>query len=269
MSQQPGWYDDPQDRDVLRYWDGVQWTTHTTPRQRLNPSQSGQSQSGYGGGSQSGYGGQDRSGYGYGGGAQAGGGYGGYQPMPGGESAQAEGGTATPDGQRISGWGRRFFARIVDGILLGLVSLVLLPIVAPDFMATAQELADAFSTQNPDQDQVNSIVADFGEQATRFGLASTVLSIVYEVVFLKFLSATPGKLLLGLRVRLRDQPGPLEWSTSGVRALVWHGPSLLGAVPVLGNIAWLVQVVNGLWPLWDAKNQSLNDKAAKTNVVRK
>ena len=33
MSQQPsGWYDDPSNPDMLRYWDGVTWTNHTAPR---------------------------------------------------------------------------------------------------------------------------------------------------------------------------------------------------------------------------------------------
>src|SRR6478672_1176052 len=28
----PGWYDDPQDDTKLRYFDGVVWSNHTTPR---------------------------------------------------------------------------------------------------------------------------------------------------------------------------------------------------------------------------------------------
>ena len=30
--QSPGWYDDPEDPQQLRYFDGVVWTRHTTPR---------------------------------------------------------------------------------------------------------------------------------------------------------------------------------------------------------------------------------------------
>ena len=32
MSAPSGWYDDPQDPTHLRYWDGVLWTDHRTPK---------------------------------------------------------------------------------------------------------------------------------------------------------------------------------------------------------------------------------------------
>src|SRR5664280_2094068 len=32
MTQPSGWYDDPQDPSQLRYWDGVVWTSHVSPR---------------------------------------------------------------------------------------------------------------------------------------------------------------------------------------------------------------------------------------------
>ena len=33
MTQQPaGWYDDPQDPAQLRYWDGVIWSSHVSPK---------------------------------------------------------------------------------------------------------------------------------------------------------------------------------------------------------------------------------------------
>ncbi len=189
--------------------------------------------------------------------------------MPGANFEQANAGETTPDGQPISGWWRRFFARLVDGIILGLLSLVLIPIAAPDLMDTFDDFFTLLSDSTIDETQVNAVVETLAVQIGRLSLVSAVLSIIYEAVFLKVASATPGKMLLGLRVRLRDQPGPLGWSTSAIRALIWHGPSLLGIIPLLGNIAGLIPIVNGLWPLWDAKNQSLNDKVAKTNVVRK
>ncbi len=261
MSQQPGWYDDPQDIQVLRYWDGVQWTNHTSPRQRPNLDQTRNArmdeQNPYGGSPQqsspSGYGSST-----------------GYQPMPGG-GFDVSNGPSTPDGQQISGWWRRFFARVLDGLLLGLLTYALIPVVAPEFLDSVQRFVQAFTTAGatPTDAESAALIDDLSAQSVRIGLTSAVLSLVYEIVFLKRFSATPGKLALGLRVRLRDQPGPLTWSTSSVRGLVWYGPSLLGAVPTIGLVGSLFQIVNGLWPLWDAQKQSLNDKVAKTNVVRK
>lgn len=86
---------------------------------------------------------------------------------------------------------------------------------------------------------------------------------------LKFFGGSLGKLATGLRVRLRDEPGPLSWSTALIRGLVWQGPALLSGVQVIGNFVGIFNILNGLWPLWDAKKQSLNDKIAKTNVVKK
>ncbi len=274
MSQQPGWYDDPRESDLLRYWDGVQWTNHTSPRQRPNLDRTAQNLSDAGGAHGSGDGGQGQGGQGYGGqGYNAqGSGYGaqsGYQPMPGGGFDASDGAMRTPDGQPISGWWRRFFARFLDYILVSILSLVLIPLVAPDLVDSFRQVIDLATATGSTTDQITQATNDFVAEAGRFGLASAVLSIVYEALFLKFLSGTPGKLVLGLRVRLRDESGPLAWSTSMIRALIWHGPQFLGVVPFLGAIANLFPLVNGLWPLWDQKKQSLNDKGAKTNVVRR
>ncbi|MDQ3383728.1 MAG: DUF2510 domain-containing protein, partial [Actinomycetota bacterium] len=85
MTQEAGWYDDPQDNSNLRYWDGVQWTNHTSPKQRPGREQAYGGQSGGAGqgwqqqpgagqgagqqgapGQQSGYGQDQQGGYGQG-----------------------------------------------------------------------------------------------------------------------------------------------------------------------------------------------------------
>ena len=80
--------------------------------------------------------------------------------------------------------------------------------------------------------------------------------------------ATPGKLLIGLRVRLREQARP-----DAAR----HRPAALGRpvrrrhprlVPYVGSITGLYSLLDYLWPLWDDKKQAIHDKIAKTNVVR-
>ena len=43
--------------------------------------------------------------------------------------------------------------------------------------------------------------------------------------------------------------------------------SLLGNIPLVGNLFSLAALVDLLWPAWDDKKQALHDKLAKTNVV--
>ncbi|MBA2696497.1 MAG: RDD family protein [Actinobacteria bacterium] len=288
MSQPAGWYDDPEDAEVLRYWDGVQWTTHTSPRRLPGLRQTGTAQGqgqgssahgqGYGsssqGGQQSGGGQQYGSGQQYGGpqhgGGQSqdpyGGGWGQSAPEYYGGQARA----TTPDGQPLSGWWRRFFARIIDGILVGVLTALLIPIFTPDLIGDFSDFVDEmFTAAQAGQAMTTTLPAGINSQLVTIGLVSAVLALVYEIVMLKVASGTLGKLALGIRVRLRDEPGPLGWSTSAIRGLVWEGPGLLGNLPFIGLLAGLFSLLNGLWPLWDSKKQSLNDKIAKTNVVRK
>lgn len=283
-TREAGWYDDPQDESSLRYWDGVQWSNHTSPKQKPGLDQAGagaapgqyaggqgapQGQQGQAGGYGDPYG-QPQQGYGqqqgqYGQQGQQGygqqqGGWG--QPMPGGGYAEVASGPTTPDGQPIGAWGMRLLARILDAILIGIASWLLASILLPDFISGYMDwMAD------PGTDF--AMPADLAGDFAMFGLMTAVLGLVYETVLLKMVGATVGKLATGLRVRLRDQPGELSWGTAAIRALVWQGPSLLSVVNALSFIGGLFGLLNGLWPLWDSKKQSLNDKVAKTNVVKK
>ncbi|WP_165700111.1 RDD family protein [Ornithinimicrobium ciconiae] len=312
-TREAGWYDDPQDGDSLRYWDGVTWTEHTSPKQKPGLDQAGagaagaagqgygqpgqyagqqgdagQGQQGDASQGQPGYGQQ---GHGQGGqygapGQQPGGPQGQYgqapqygqpgqqanpygqqqggwgQPMPGGGYTGLETGPVTPDGQPIASWGMRFLARILDGILIGVVSTLLAMVIMPDFFGDYMDWV-------MDPGDSLTVPSGLASDLLMYGLMTAVLGIVYEALMLKQFGATVGKMATGLRVRLRDQDGPLSWATSVIRALVWFGPNLLSGFASLSFISGLFGLLNGLWPLWDKNKQSLNDKVAKTNVVKK
>ena len=101
-----------------------------------------------------------------------------------------------------------------------------------------------------------------------FTLVALGVSFVYNVTFLKWRSGTPGKLMVGLRVRLRELPGRMSWGTVLMR---WAGQNWYAAlswVPILGSVLGFYPLLDVLWPLWDGKRQALHDKVAKTNVVR-
>ncbi|MBW8171667.1 RDD family protein [Ornithinimicrobium sp. Arc0846-15] len=139
-------------------------------------------------------------------------------------------------------WWRRLVARILDSVLIGLV------VGIPMLLILSGE--------------------GIGVLTLWAGVGVAVLGFVYELVLLKTMSATLGKLAMGLRVRKLSDGAPLSWGTSATRSATWNGPSLLSNIPWVGFLFNIFNLVNGLWPLWDSKNQSLNDKAAGTQVIQ-
>lgn len=283
MSQQAGWYDDPQDESNLRYWDGVQWTDHTSPKQKPGLDRAGQAQQPWGGEQpgQQGYG-QQQGPYG---GQQQGWGqaspYGQQQnpyagqtgqdpyqgqwqgaPMPGGYGGQGPARATTPDGQPLAGWWHRVGARIIDGILLAVVGGFLANLLVPDFfgnlMDWSMNATDPFAPPP----------AELAAQQLRFALVVGVLGLVYEIAMVALVGGTVGKLVTGLRVRLREQPGVPGWGASIIRGLIYQGVGLVSQLNSMLGFLSLFNIINVLWPLWDPKKQALHDKAAKTNVVR-
>jgi uncharacterized RDD family membrane protein YckC len=70
---------------------------------------------------------------------------------------------------------------------------------------------------------------------------------------------TWGKQAMGIRV-LRNDGQPFSYGTALLRDFVIKS-LLFGAVAI-------VQLVNLLWPLWDAEHQALHDKLAGTHVLK-
>jgi len=250
-----GWYPDPTPAQpdlapTLRWWDGSQWTEHVAvppptaqpvyPAQSTYPAQPAYPTQPY--------------------------------PSPGYEQA-AKVPATTPDGQPLAGWWQRVLASIIDGLItFPIAVLVGLPFIIP----MAREFGDEWDRLMDEIDSGTSNPQAFGAgfqgdivwYALGFGIVALLIGMVYEIGFLRWKQATPGKMALGLQVRLREQPGTLSWGCLFLRWFVKKLGSILGQIPYLGsflNVAWYI---NYLWPLWDDKKQALHDKAAKTNVVR-
>lgn len=223
-SRAPGWHPDPQVPSQMRWWDGSTWTGDVY--ERVEPP-------------------------------------GGFLDEPAAPVAahhpphvgQA---TTTDDGMPLGAWGRRVMARSVDSLITMTVSLLLsMPLV----LDLAEHLSVVMQEQQRSPRPNPFVIYD--PQTLRdlsiIGLVWLVVSLGYELGFLLWKAATPGKLLLGLRVR-RWQAG--EALTASVIARRWIG--LQGLGQVLGA---LYTVLDGLWPLWDARRQALHDKLAGTCVV--
>lgn len=169
-----------------------------------------------------------------------------------------------PDGAQVAGWWWRVLARIIDGLVTAIPTLVFGAPLLKHFIDRIRDYADAVNAA----DQAHLPMPHFNSGGlTRdlvlFGLIAGLVQIVYELLMLKLCAGTLGKLACGLRVRAWEARGPLSWGAVGKRVLAFQ---VATAVPQVGGLYYLLDV---LWPLWDGRKQALHDKLAGTAVVKK
>ncbi len=264
MSQQPsGWYDDPSNTDMLRYWDGVSWTNHTAPKKSPTiaqstiglPHQSPQSPQGQVP--------PDRTGVPTP-----------TTPMPQGSGWQTQSPAqqsyyqqapantqwmhnlkTTADGVPLASWGKRFAAWVIDGLILAVVGGIISWAATPRLSELFSEMITAAQAGN--QARLVEIQNELTGPAVQFSLFLWLVATAYCLVFWTTIAQTPGKMALGISVRRVAEPGPLPLGTAVLRRLV----------PLAGQFVPFLSLLDGLWPLWDDKRQALHDKVASTQVV--
>lgn len=175
--------------------------------------------------------------------------------------APPAGGVWTPDGARVTSWGKRFAARLLDGIFVFLGSL---PLTGYFFYRSAKILSDQMSNGTYHAFSPSSDVLKW--ELVAVGII-VVVEVCYEAFSLRLWNATPGKRTLGISVRRWDQGGRLPWPTILKRVGFIYGLSAISLVPAIGILASIVGLVNYLFPLWDKRRQALHDKVANTVVV--
>lgn len=308
MEQRAGWYDDPEDPLYLRYFDGIIWTTNRQPKASPTAARSSIGYAGppgtlggpAAGGPADTRGPQGPPSSGWGRQAppqqpqqpaQGHQGWGQQPPQGWGQAPQlgpayggVYGGTAgktTPDGAPLAGWGVRLGAFIIDYIIQGVISAVAGAYWIIDFFRWYVDYVSKIVDQaNPVIDQA-AVQSEMLSRLFPYLIVSVVVQLLYQVGFLTWRGATPGKMLLHLQVRRRDRPGspdlltvlrrlalpvllvvvslPLQAARGG------EGTSV--AVVLLSLGLSVVQLLDYVWPLWDERNQALHDKIAATNVV--
>ena len=148
---------------------------------------------------------------------------------------------APPPGvPRLASWGRRLAAILIDDLI----------ILIPAVIGVGVFFAG-------DSSNVTALAA--------IGLVLVFASItVGQAVYFTILNGnergqTYGKRLLGIRVIDEAAGGPIGYGRSFGR---W-------AVPAAVNFfCGFFSIIDGLWPLWDDRNQALHDKVAKSVVIR-
>ena len=179
--------------------------------------------------------------------------------------------TTTPDGAPLAGWWERVGALVIDGFCL----LPFYVVISLPFMSHIIDVyRDYFDQVRAADDNGTAQPSPFYVQTHLLGTFVAIaalgilLNLLWTFGWLRWKAATPGKLALGLRIRLREAPGPLSWGTIGRRWLAQYGVALVGLVPLVGYVTGLYSLLDDLWPLWDDQRQAIHDKFAGTNVVR-
>lgn len=158
---------------------------------------------------------------------------------------------AGPVSYELSGWWRRVGAYIIDGILLGVVTFPLIALLGIGTTSTS------------------SSSAEFSVQGGAFLVAILVgaaVSLLYApITMVTFKGSTLGKLATGIRV-VRADGNTVTFGYAALREVVVKG-LLFG---IIGALTFgLGQLINYLWPLWDAENRALHDMMVKSRVVRR
>ena len=172
----------------------------------------------------------------------------GARPVPPGAFAPRPERPAPPRREELAEWWRRVLATVVDGVIVGALSVALLAAVGAGF---------------------------FGDGDA--GLGEVIVSLLLLVVFFAAIvllyaplimartnGRTPGKILAGCRV-VRTDGQRVTFLYATLREVVVKGLLLGVAGAVTGGIAYLV---DGLWPLVDPENRALHDYLVDSRVVK-
>ena len=168
-----------------------------------------------------------------------------------------------PERQTAS-WGARLGAYLLD--MVPMVVLAMIVLGAFGWFGLVGRAAEGDETAFAELEALSAP----GSPAS---IASVVIGAIayfcYNVGFHMAKGQTPGKMLVGIRVRMRDEDRLPDARAAIVRWAVQQGaPQMLSGFAGLGFLAGVFSIVDHLWPLWDPRGQALHDKAARTIVVR-
>jgi len=173
----------------------------------------------------------------------------------------------TADGVPLASWWWRVLAVLIDNLITTtIVTVITFPVWRSLYATLVSFFNAVLDAQRSGVAPPTLDTTDLISGTNQLVVTSVTLAVgmLYHAGFLRWKSATPGKLICGLRVvpvdRGRD-PGPLAWNSIGIRVAVW-------VLPGISSFLGLVTLVDVLFPLWHRKRQALHDIAAKTQVVR-
>ncbi|GAC1382981.1 MAG: hypothetical protein NVSMB48_15030 [Marmoricola sp.] len=182
-------------------------------------------------------------------------------PMPAGYGTPTSA-KRTDDGRELATWGIRFGAYVIDSLIIGIVSFAAMYPAQIDLQQRLNANEANFQTQVDvgGQPGLSVLLHGLGHDVLIVVLGQLAIQLIYATLFLRLRGATPGKLMLRLRVEPKAAPGQLSWSSALKRTVVQFVP-----IPLTAGVFALA---DGLWPLGDLRRQALHEKWARTQVIR-
>lgn len=297
IPERAGWFEDPDDTEQLRYFDGIIWTKHTTPRRTIwqvptteqqAAEQAAQPSTYVGHDAHAGAPGQPTSGqsttgpYGYptqSPHTQAPHGQQYQQPNPYQQQYQqpyqrhqvVPAGPVTKDGAPLASMASRFAAWLIDSALTWVIGLVLGGFLLWRGLGNyPQVVADAVSAGTTSPADAAALAEQIQFDLVWLGAFAVVQLLVgvgYHTYFLSRSGATPGRRAAGISVRLAERPGVLSPADAMRRSLLRPVLFLFTYTPGLGLFAMPFSLLDAVSAFWHPQRQTLHDRIGGTVVV--
>lgn len=162
---------------------------------------------------------------------------------------------ASPLARQYGGFWIRFGARFIDGLIFTVPAMILFFIVLmPGLMRARNQAGNSGGAFDP-------AFATFG--FVIYFLIFFLIGACYEILMLRFRSATVGKIALGLKV-VRSDGRSLGWGVCFGRFFMWN--VVTSGIPYLNSILMLVSsIMLGV----DDEKRALHDRVCDTRVIYK
>jgi uncharacterized RDD family membrane protein YckC len=153
-----------------------------------------------------------------------------------------------PSGAPLASWGIRLGGFVIDFIMLYLVNVIL---GAAFHRVHALRVDFAMTNHN------NGTQQHFTFSFLVF-IVSGLIFLVYGTLMIGGRGQSLGMMAVGVRAVRAIDEGPVGYAKAFGRTLL----------QVVLSWTFVLALLSGLWPLWDPKRQTLQDKAAGTVVIR-
>ncbi len=160
---------------------------------------------------------------------------------------------ASPLGWRYGGFWIRFGARMIDGLIFTVPFAIFVAVMLPNVIRATRQAGNPPSAASP-------AFAAFG---LLFFVFFFLAAGCYEILMLKYRSATLGKMACGLQVT-RPDGRSLSWGVCFGRFFMWN--VVTSGIPYLNSILMLVtSIMVGV----DDEKRALHDRVCDTRVIYK